>query len=241
MKLALAQVRSIPGDISANIDHHRKFIQKAAKVNADILFFPELSLSGYEPTLAKQLAMAPDDPRLSQFQDLSKKHQLTIGLGVPLKMPDGITISMLIFRPESHLQIYSKRFLHADEEPFFVPGKNKTVVLEDYPELALAICYELSVPEHTNLAADLGAKLYLASVVKFANGIDQAFQRLATIAQHDHFTVLMVNAVGEADGAVCGGKTGIWAPDGKLIGLLSDQEEGLLLYDTNTQEAQKVK
>ena len=61
MKIAVAQARPVKGDIQANISNHLKLIEQASLEGADAVFFPELSLTGYEPTLAKELAGNQDD------------------------------------------------------------------------------------------------------------------------------------------------------------------------------------
>jgi len=97
MNICLAQVQSIPGNIVANIDQHRYWIAKAAEQAADLIIFPELSLTGYEPTLAEALAMDPGDTRLAVFQEDSQKLGLTIGVGLPTRVAKGICISLVFF------------------------------------------------------------------------------------------------------------------------------------------------
>jgi predicted amidohydrolase len=49
------------GDIQRNIEHHKNFIALAGSYGVDTVIFPELSLTGYEPALAKALATHTDD------------------------------------------------------------------------------------------------------------------------------------------------------------------------------------
>jgi predicted amidohydrolase len=49
MKICAAQTRPVRGDIQTNIDNHKKLIDLAVSNGADIIIFPELSLTGYEP------------------------------------------------------------------------------------------------------------------------------------------------------------------------------------------------
>ena len=56
MKIAVAQTKPVTGDIDSNIKNHITLATVAADNGADIIIFPELSLTGYEPSLAKQLA-----------------------------------------------------------------------------------------------------------------------------------------------------------------------------------------
>jgi predicted amidohydrolase len=236
MKICVAQTRPIKGDIQNNIDNHKKLIDLAVANGADIVIFPELSLTGYEPTLAKELATHPDDSRFDDFQKMADTRQITIGVGAPTKSNTGICISMLIFQPHQARQTYSKKFIHPDEEAFFVSGQNSMDLIGNKPAIAPAICYELSVPEHAENAFKSGAEIYIASVAKFVNGIDKAINRLADIAHKYSMTVLMSNCIGQADGSECAGKTSIWNNKGLLVGQLNDQNEGILIIDTDTQE-----
>ena len=83
MKICIAQTRPIKGDISANISNHKRMIDLAIFYKADAIFFPELSLTGYEPKLAKDLVTNQNDTRLDDFQSISDTHNITIGLGIP--------------------------------------------------------------------------------------------------------------------------------------------------------------
>ncbi len=56
MKICLAQIKSIKGDVEENIIHHKGFIEKALTYDVDLIIFPELSITGYEPELANDLA-----------------------------------------------------------------------------------------------------------------------------------------------------------------------------------------
>lgn len=236
MKICVAQTRPVTGDIQRNIQNHKQLIALAISNEADAIFFPELSLTGYEPTLAKELAIDQDDRRLDDFQTISNTHQLTIGIGVPTKNSAGICISMVIFQPYKARQTYSKQYLHPDEEPYFIGGQNFTGLVVKKNNIGLAICYELSVPEHSENAFLSGAEIYVASVAKFVKGIDKAQNSLSDIAQRYSMTVLMSNSIGQADGDECAGKTSIWNKQGKLVGQINDKIEGILLIDTDTQE-----
>src|SRR6266498_205280 len=161
MKICAAQTNPIKGDIDANIANHKKLIECAGNDWAELLVFPELSLTGYEPTLAKDLAVEKDDRRFDDFQKLSDANSMTIGVGVPTKNEEGICISMLLFQPHKARSIYSKSFLHPDEGPFFVPGRSSPHVQVNKTNIALAICYEISVPEHLESALKSRPQIYL--------------------------------------------------------------------------------
>jgi predicted amidohydrolase len=232
VKIALAQTASVKGDIFANILTHLTFIDRAVTLGADAVFFPELSVTGYEPTLAASLATTPDDPRLAVFQHTSDQKKVIIGIGLPLRSPEGISICMLLFRPFSPSSVYAKKYIHADEEPFFIHGENAPGLLLKNEGIALAICYEISNPEHAEQAFKNGASIYVASVVKTPDGADKAWQQLSAIAQKYGMVTMMCNAVGIADGGTCGGKSAAWNTSGRLLSQLDGEAEGILLYDT---------
>ncbi|MBI5202601.1 MAG: NAD+ synthase, partial [Elusimicrobia bacterium] len=49
MKIALAQVDLVVGDIPGNLDKLRAFYRRACERGAELVLFPELALSGYPP------------------------------------------------------------------------------------------------------------------------------------------------------------------------------------------------
>ena len=66
---------------------------------------------------------------------------------------------------------------------------------------------------------------------------DTAIERLSGIARQCSVSVLMSNCVGFSDGSHCAGKTSAWNNRGALLGQLNDADEGLVVFDTETQQA----
>jgi predicted amidohydrolase len=231
MKIALAQVQSKPGDISGNIAMHASYIKKAAELGADLVAFPELSLTNYEPTLANQLAVFPDDNSMRIFDTLSNDYQISILAGMPVKKTDGICIAAMIFSPGMPRQVYCKQILHADEKPFFVPGNKQLIFSINKEIIAPAICYESVQPEHAARAFSMGAEIYLASVSKPARALQNAYAHYTDIARVYQKPVLLVNGIGPADNFKAGGKSGYWSQEGKLLAALDETTQGILLAD----------
>lgn len=236
MKISVAQTRPVKGDIPANINNHKKLIDLAIDNRVDIIIFPELSLTGYEPELAGKLVTDQEDNRFDDFQRISDTRQITIGVGAPTKNNAGICISMLLFQPGAARQTYSKKYIHADEEPFFVPGQTDVRLMGNMSNISLAICYELSVPEHSENAHKNGAEIYIASVAKSIDGVEKAAKNLSDIASKYSMTVLMSNCLGPCDNFQGAGKSSAWNSKGLLIGQLNDRDEGILIMDTETQD-----
>src|SRR5690606_3507502 len=240
MKIAVAQIRSLSGNIVENMLVHKKMIDLAVVHQTNSLFFPELSLTGYEPALAKELAKYPDDPLFEEFQEMSDANNLTLGIGAPTKADAGIRISMLVFQPNLPKQVYSKQQLHADELPYFVSGNGQVILTINNEKVAPGICYESLQTSHADVAARLGADVYIASVAKSQNGIDKAIKHYPAIAQQYAMPVLMSNCIGFCDNFHSVGKSAVWTKHGRLAGQLDDKNEGVLIFDTETEEVVEV-
>lgn len=232
MKLCVAQINPVKGNIEENIGRHKEFISMAIEQGADLIMFPELSITGYEPELAARLATQVDDTRFDDFQAISDENNISIGFGLPVKNDNGVSISMAIFEPGKTRKTYSKKYLHTSEDLFFVSGEHFTGLLGTAENIAPAICYELSVPQHAAEASQKGASLYIASVVEDIEGVERALNKLAAIAARYSMTVLMSNCTGITGAYDCGGKSSAWNNKGELKGQLSPDEEGILVYDT---------
>lgn len=240
MKICIAQIKPIAGDIRQNIDTHKEYVDIAASFGGNAIFFPELSLSGYEPTLSNKLAINLNDKRLDIFRNISDTNKITIGIGAPTKHKEGTCISMVIFQPNKPRRLYSKQYLHEDEESYFVAGSKSPLLRVGDQKIAIAICYEISIPAHCKNAYENGANIYLASAVKFTNGIDNALNRLSHIADKYSMAVLMANCTGTADGQECAGRSSIWNDRGTLLAQLNDSHEGILTLDTHTEITSEI-
>lgn len=240
MKIGLAQFEFHGGDIRANLDTHIELITLAAENGADALYFPELSLTGYEPSMARQLSFAENDVRLLPFKVLSREKEMIIGVGMPVRTTAGITISMAIFQPDRELQFYYKEILHDDEKTFFAPGKNLPSSAVGNGEVALSICYELSREAHIKKSLRGRESVYLASVAKHQQGVEKAFDTLAKAARKYEVFCMMVNGVGDSEDGLCTGSTAIWNREGRLLGSLNETGTGLLICDTQTKELQTI-
>ena len=132
---------------------------------------------------------------------------------------------------------YSKKYLHADEEPFFTSGENYTGLQINGEPVAIAVCYELSIPQHSEDAYKRGDRIYVASVAKTEKGVDNAGKTLVDIDKKYTMTVLMVNSVGMCEDGLCAGQSAAWNSQGGLLGQLDAINEGLLLVDIDIQTA----
>ncbi len=231
MKICLAQIESYKGDIQKNIEKHVVYINKAIDKNADLICFPELSITGYEPELAEELATTQSDSRLDVLQNLADEHEITICIGVPTTSADGILISMIIFQPNCIRQTYSKQHLHSDEKPYFIEGKEQKIIECKGKRIAPAICYESLLPEHFVNARTMGIDIYLASVAKPEKNVQNAYSYFPTLARDNNIPVLMVNSVGPSDNFMSAGQSAVWDGNGELIASTGNHSDSLLFME----------
>lgn len=219
LTLAAAQSISIAGDVPANIERHLAFMQVAAEHNVQLLVFPELSLTGYEPSLAAGLAIAPDDPALAPLREMARALRLTAVVGMPIRLtPDaGVLIGALVLGADGSLAVYTKQHLHPGEEVAFVPGQGGAALEWGDEQIALAVCADFSHASHPRLAAEAGATVYAAGVLISEGGYATDSALLQGYAAEHGLLVLMANHGGPSGGYVCAGRSAIWAADGGLL------------------------
>lgn len=237
MKLCAVQLASLKGDLPGNLQRHLVCIEQAAALGAELVVFPELSLTGYEPSVARQAALPVTSARLDPLQAACDRLGITVAVGLPLPTPDGIRIGMPIFCPEAPRQVYAKQRLHDDELPYFTPGNQALLLEVGEHRVAPAICYESMFMAHAAVARERGADLYLVSVAKTAKGIREGYAHYPEVARELGMPVLMANCVGPADTFIGAGGSAAWNTQGHLLASLDDHSEGLIVLDTRSASA----
>lgn len=237
MKLCAVQLASLKGDLPGNLQRHLVCIEQAAALGAELVVFPELSLTGYEPSVARQSALPVTSARLDPLQAACDRLGITVAVGLPLPTPDGIRIGMPIFCPEAPRQAYAKQRLHDDELPYFTPGDQALLLEVGEHRVAPAICYESMFMAHAAVARERGANLYLVSVAKTAKGIREGYAHYPEVARELGMPVLMANCVGPADTFIGAGGSAAWDSQGHLLASLDDHSEGLIVLDTRSASA----
>lgn len=237
MKICAAQLKPKTGDVEFNIIEHIKLIDKAINNDADLICFPELSLTGYEPDLANSLSTSLNDIRFAPFQKLSDENNIIICVGMPIKDKDGILIGLVIFQPKAKRTLYSKQLLHEDEMPFFVAGNNQTLINFETEIIAPAICFESTQDSHASKVKRQGTSIYLASVAKNKLGVNKGYKHYSSISNQYNYITLMSNCYGYYDNFESTGSSAIWDSDGKLIAKLNHSENGIVGIDTKTGES----
>lgn len=232
MKICAAQLKPKPGDVEFNIIQHKNLIEKAINNHVDLIFFPELSLTGYEPSLANSLATSLIDERFDLFQKLSDENRIIICVGMPIKGENGTLIGLIIFQPKLDRRLYSKQLLHADEIPFFVAGDNQILIKFGTEIIAPAICFESVQDSHASAAKEQGTSIYLASVAKNASGVIKGNKHYSSISNQYNYITLMSNCYGRCDNFESAGSSAIWNREGKTVATLKQPDNGFVGIDT---------
>lgn len=240
MKISLAQIKPFSGDLEKNIDLHLDFIEKSTDYEADAIFFPELSLTGFEPLFASEMAFSKNHPALEAFQNLSDLKKIVIGVGFPQKTKGLPKISMMIFQPQAERLVYSKQSLTPEEQMFFSAGTGyKSVHLKDFRILP-ALCDEsLQEDFYQNIPTHERPDIVVASVAKSKIAVEEAYKIYPALAERFNTTILMVNSVGFCDNFESAGISWVANRSGKISGFLEQNREGIMIFDTETPKIEK--
>ena len=122
-KIAAAQFASVRGDLAGNIRIHTAAITAAAARGVSVLVFPELSLIGYEPDLAAELAISAADERLAPLAALAHQHQMAVVVGASLRTAAAKPgLGAILFIANGSPRTYAKMHLGGSEPTYFAPG-----------------------------------------------------------------------------------------------------------------------
>jgi predicted amidohydrolase len=217
LTLAVAQSIAVPGDLARSVRDHARLASDAADHRARIVVFPELSLTGYDRRLTPRNALAPSDPRLQPLQAIADARDLIIVAGAPVISADGLHIGALSFTPGRPARAYLKQYLHGGEEITFAPGEGgESLRLGDHT-ISIAICADITHPEHAQAAADRGAGIYAASCFITPNGYATDAGLLQGYARKHRMVVLLANYGAGTSEWRSAGRSAIWSNDGTLL------------------------
>lgn len=240
--LAAAQTVPVAGDVAANLRAHVALIERAAEAGAQVLVFPELSLTGYEPSRAAALAFDLDDARLDRLAECARRHDMSLIVGAPLRREGRLHVAALVLDPVGTRRAYTKHHLGAfpesaredgrlppPEPSVFDPGELDPRLELGDRSAAIAVCADANRPAHAARAAETGATTYLVSSFVIPSELDRATAHLADRAARHRMTVVFANYGGPSGGLTAAGRSSVWAEDGRLIGQLDPHGSGVLV------------
>lgn len=216
--IAAAQSSSTSGDIAANVRHHVELVELAANNNIDAIVFPELSLTGYLPDIAADVAIAASDEKLEPLRHAAAENNITILAGCPIVSHESRPyIGTFIITPSRQTNVYRKRFVHSDEDPFFVPGQKTVVCRAGAQRIGVAICADIHNETHPADVSKAEADIYAAGVAITPSGIDRAHMAMAEHAAKYRFLTVMSNYSEATGGFPIAGQSAVWNTDGQLL------------------------
>ncbi len=216
--IAAAQSSSIRGDLQSNIEEHIEFTKIAAEYEVDVIVFPELSLTGYEPDLAHKLALNIDDDILNPLVDISNKLRIAIIAGCPIRFDSAMPfIGSFIIQPGKPISVYRKRYLHTGEEHYFKSSQDNVIFYYKEEFIGVAICADINNTKHPADAKKDGATIYSASVCMTVADIDKAYGNMSRYCIQHHMLAVMANHATNTGGYTTAGMSAIWDSTGQLL------------------------
>ncbi len=210
------------------MERNAQFIVRCTKntnIDADILVFGEMFLSGYLPKeWLAEAAQALDSPVLKRIAAACKKSGKCAIFGAPLadeKVRGRIYNAALLVHPDGRIDHYEKWFLPNfgpfEEKCFFAPGKRLPVFDTKFGRIGLEICYDLFFPEITKAYALQGADIVVC--ISASPSTTRKFFEMLLPARAVENTVFMVycNLVGPQDKMVFWGGGCAIDPRGNML------------------------
>ena len=229
MIIASTQTVPVKGDVAENIQNHITLINQAHQKGVDLIVFPELSLTGYEPELARSLAFAEKDDRLNPLMEVAHKRQMILVVGAPIKNNGKLHIGAFIIYPDKSTAIYTKRYLHIGEDKFFQSGEFDPQIELKGETVSLAICADINNPDHPKRASGNGSSMYIAGVLWSIEGYKNDIKLMKDYAANYKMLVVLSNFGGDSGGYEAAGKSLILSSKGEIISKIEGRGEGLAI------------
>ena len=256
IKIALAQFNTKLGEVQANLATHLELIAEAKQQGADLIIFPELSLTGYVlQDLAVTTAIQPDqnDPVFNTLLDASQGIDLMVGF-VHEDRRHRFYIASAYLAEGKIVHIHNKVYLPTygmfDEGRFFAWGDSARAFDTRFGRMGMLICEDFW---HASLPYLLwldGADILLFQSASPGRGLT-ADPRLSSSAWVEHtnrayaglFTVFVAHAnrVGYEDGLNFWGGSTIFDPNGDLVVRAPDFESSLTVAEIDLNQFHRTR
>lgn len=233
MKVALAQTNPIVGDISGNAE---KIISVIRMAKADIVVFPELSITGYSPQdlLLRRNFIEQNTSALKKIIKSVKNKSAVVGFienaGKSLYNSAAIIKNQQI--TEIHHKVHLPNYTIFDEKRWFKEGNNATAFDFSGKMIGVNICEDIWFPDITKKQKDKGAELIInISASPYRKGKIGVIENILRQRwKENKIPIIYVNQAGSQDGIVYCGHS-MYFNDGKVITKCRDFEEDLIIVD----------
>ena len=241
IKLALAQISSKRENKDANIKKIEEITAQAKTQGADLVIFPEMSLTGYVVRdQVYELAETIPGPATRKIEQIARKKEMHIVFGMPelSEKTKGTLFNTAVFiGPEGVIGKYRKMYLptHSvfEEKRYFRPGYETAVFDTSLGKIGLCICYDLFFPEVTRLIRLKGAQLIIS--ISASPAVRRSYFEILTAARALENTAFLayVNLVGVEDGLQFWGGSRLVSPTGDVVAKAKYDEEDFVTCEVD--------
>ncbi len=256
LTLGLAQINTHLGDVAANLEKHLALIQEAQTAGADLLIFPELSLTGYVlQDLASAVALRPtsDNPIFKHLLQASQAIDLVVGFVDEDRRHRFFIAAAYLSGGELvhvHHKVYLPTYGLFDEGRFFAWGDAVQAFDTRFGRVGMLICedfWHASPPYLLWLdgadmllftSASPGRGLTSGPQLESARWVEQINQAYASL-----FTTFVAHAnrVGYEDGLHFWGGSTVYDPNGELLAIGPYNQEGLTLAEVDMNQLHRTR
>jgi predicted amidohydrolase len=247
-KIALAQIECKRADKTDNIRKIEQTTQHARKQGAELIVFPELSLTGYVVRdEIYELAEPIPGPATEAVEKIAQKTKMYIVFGMPElseKAQATIHNTAVLVGPEGLIGKYQKMYLptHSvfEEKRYFRPGYQAAAFDTKLGKIGLIICYDIFFPEVSRLTRLEGAQLIVC--ISASPAIRRMFFETLTVARALENTAFLAyaNLVGIEDGLqFCGGSK-LVGPNGRILAKAKYDKEDIIMGTVNYADIRPV-
>jgi predicted amidohydrolase len=241
IKLALAQISSRRENKRENLRKFEEFTKKAKEEAADLVIFPELSLTGYVVhDQIYELAETIPGPSTQRIEELAKKTGIHIIFGMPelSKKAEATIFNTAVFvGPNGVIGKYRKMYLptHSvfEEKRYFRPGYQTAAFNTPLGNIGLCICYDLFFPEVCRLTRLKGAELIIS--ISASPAVRRSYFEILTTARALENTAFLayVNLAGVEDGLQFWGGSRLISPTGDVLAKAKYDEEDFVTCEVD--------
>ena len=239
MRLALAQIDTVVGDIDGNRERILAGIRAARGQGADLALFPELAVTGYPP---EDLLLRTGFLRAAweSLEQIAREAQgIACLVGVP-HLDRDLFNACAVLTDGAIKAVYHNRFLPNygvfDEDRYFQSGRDLVLLRLGETLVGPTVCEDIwqPGPPATDLAL-AGAQVVCnisASPFHLGKGRERE-EMLAVRARDNTCWIAFVNAVGGQDELVFDGHSLVLNQDGDIVARAPAFEEALLVVDVD--------
>jgi NAD+ synthase (glutamine-hydrolysing) len=237
VRLALAQIDTVVGDLDGNRERILRELEQARREEVDLILFPELAVTGYPP---EDLLLRPGFLRAAKRslqQIAAETHDIVALVGTPHLDLDLFNAGAVCADGDVKA-IYRKRFLPNygvfDEDRYFASGRDLLMLRLGEVLVGITICEDVwqPGPPATDLAL-AGAQIVVnLSASPFHIGKDREREEMLVARARDNVCfVALCNAVGGQDELIFDGHSVVLDDEGAVLARAPGFEESLLILD----------